>query len=281
MNIGIIGSGTMGNGIAHVFSLYSHKVILVDVNEKILNNALETITKNLKRQSIKGRITQSEVNSAIANIEISTNIEKMHCCDLIIEAVKEDYNIKSKIFKKLDAICNKETIFASNTSSISIDYLSSKLNRKDKFIGMHFMNPVPIMKLIEVIKGEETSLDTINFIKDLSESIDKIPIECNDSPGFVSNRILMPMINEAAFCYMEDVADPEAIDSIMKLGMGHPMGPLRLADLIGIDVCVYIMNVLYDGLKDEKYKPCPILNDMIGKNKLGNKTKEGFYRYEL
>lgn len=281
MNIGIIGSGTMGNGIAHVFSLYSHKVILVDVNEKILNNALETISKNMNRQFSKGHITQSEVNSAIDNIEISTNIEKMHCCDLIIEAVKEDYNIKSEIFKKLDTICNSKTIFASNTSSISIDHLSSKLNRKDKFIGMHFMNPVPIMKLIEVVKGKETSLDTINFIKDLSRSIDKIPIECNDSPGFVSNRILMPMINEAAFCYMEGVADPEAIDSIMKLGMGHPMGPLRLADLIGIDVCVYIMNVLYDGLTDEKYKPCPILNDMIEKNKLGNKTKEGFYRYEL
>ena len=281
MNIGIIGSGTMGNGIAHVFSLYSHKVILVDVNEKILNNALETISKNLKRQFSKGHITQSEVNSAIDNIEISTNIEKMFCCDLIIEAVKEDYNIKSEIFQKLDAICNRKTIFASNTSSISIDHLSNKLNRKDKFIGMHFMNPVSIMKLIEVIKGKETSLDTINFIKDLSKSIDKIPIECNDSPGFVSNRILMPMINEAALCYMEGVAEPEAIDSIMKLGMGHPMGPLRLADLIGIDVCVYIMNVLYDGLKDEKYKPCSILNDMIEKNKLGNKTKEGFYRYEL
>jgi len=281
MNIGIIGSGTMGNGIAHVFSLYDHKVILVDINEQILNNALETISKNLKRQFSKGRITQAEVNSAIDNIEISTNIEKMHCCDLIIEAVKEDYNIKSEIFKKLDAICNSKTIFASNTSSISIDHLSSKLNRRDKFIGMHFMNPVPIMKLIEVIKGEETSLDTINFIKDLSKSIDKIPIECNDSPGFVSNRILMPMINEAALCYMEGVAEPEAIDSIMKLGMGHPMGPLRLADLIGIDVCVYIMGILYDGLKDEKYKPCPILNDMIENNKLGNKTKEGFYRYEL
>ena len=281
MNIGIIGSGTMGNGIAHVFSLYNHKVILVDVNEQILNHALETISKNLKRQFSKGRITQAEVNSAIDNIEISTNIEKMHCCDLIIEAVKEDYNIKSEIFKKLDAICNSKTIFASNTSSISIDHLSSKLNRRDKFIGMHFMNPVPIMKLIEVIKGKETSLYTINFIKDLSKSIDKIPIECNDSPGFVSNRILMPMINEAALCYMEGVAEPEAIDSIMKLGMGHPMGPLRLADLIGIDVCVYIMGVLYDGLKDEKYKPCPILNDMIENNKLGNKTKEGFYRYEL
>jgi len=281
MNIGIIGSGTMGNGIAHVFSLYDHKVILVDINEQILNNALETISKNLKRQFSKGRITQAEVNSAIDNIEISTNIEKMHCCDLIIEAVKEDYNIKSEIFKKLDAICNSKTIFASNTSSISIDHLSSKLNRRDKFIGMHFMNPVPIMKLIEVIKGKKTSLDTINFIKDLSKSIDKIPIECNDSPGFVSNRILMPMINEAALCYMEGVAEPEAIDSIMKLGMGHPMGPLRLADLIGIDVCVYIMGVLYDGLKDEKYKPCPILNDMVENNKLGNKTKEGFYRYEL
>ena len=281
MNIGVVGSGTMGNGIAHVFSLYGHNVILVDINNEILNIALETISKNLKRQFSKGHITESEAASAIDNIEISTELEKMHNCDLIIEAVKEDYAIKSEIFQKLDVICDSKTIFASNTSSISINHLSSEINRKEKFIGMHFMNPVPIMKLIEVIKGEKTSSDTISFIKNLSESIDKIPIECNDSPGFVSNRILMPMINEAAFCYMEGVADPEAIDSIMKLGMGHPMGPLRLADLIGIDVCVYIMNVLYNGLKDEKYKPCPILNDMIEKNKLGNKTKEGFYNYEL
>jgi len=281
MNIGIIGSGTMGNGIAHVFSLYNHKVILVDINETILNSALKMIVKNLKRQFNKGIITQDQVNSTIDNIQVSTSLKKLCSCDLIIEAVKEDFDVKSEIFKKLDTICNSNTIFATNTSSISINSLSKNLKRHDKFIGMHFMNPVPIMKLVEVIKGQKTSQDTVNFIENLSKSIDKRPITCNDSPGFVSNRILMPMINEAAFCYMEGVAEPEAIDSIMKLGMGHPMGPLRLADLIGIDVCVYIMNVLYEGLKDKKYKPCPLLNKMIEKNKLGNKTKEGFYSYEL
>ena len=281
MNIGVIGSGTMGNGIAHVFSLYNHRVILVDINETILNNALDVIVKNLNRQFKKNHITESDMKSAINNIELSSNIEDLSNCDLIVEAVKEDFKIKSEIFQRLDSICNDKTIFASNTSSISINDLSSKLMRKDKFIGMHFMNPVPIMKLVEIIKGNKTSSETITFIEKLSTSIDKVPVQCNDSPGFVSNRILMPMINEAAYCYMEGVAEPKAIDSIMKLGMGHPMGPLRLADLIGIDVCVYILNVLYDGLKDEKYKPCPLLNDMIKENKLGNKTKEGFYNYEL
>jgi len=281
MNIGIIGSGTMGNGIAHVFSLYNHKVILVDINKTILNNAYEIILKNLNRQYKKNHITESDMKSAISNIQLSSDLEDLSDCDLIIEAVKEDYKIKSEIFQRLDNICCDKTIFASNTSSISINDLSNVLTREDKFIGMHFMNPVPIMKLVEIIKGSKTSLVTVAFIEKLSISIDKIPVKCNDSPGFVSNRILMPMINEAAYCYMEGVADPKAIDSIMKLGMGHPMGPLRLADLIGIDVCVYILNVLYDGLKDEKYKPCPLLNDMIKKNKLGNKTKEGFYNYEL
>ena len=190
-------------------------------------------------------------------------------------------DIKVEIFKKLDSICNDKTIFASNTSSISINTLGSYLKNPEKFIGMHFMNPVPVMKLVEIINGDKTSQATKDLINNISKSLDKIPIECNDAPGFVSNRILMPMINEAAFCYMDGVAKPEAIDSIMQLGMGHPMGPLKLADLIGIDVCVYIMNVLYEGFKNEKYRVCPILLDMMKAGKLGKKTKEGFYKYEF
>ena len=279
MNIGIIGAGTMGNGIAHVFSLFDNNIILVDISSDILDNAISIISKNLERQSSKGIINKEKISIALKNITVNTDMKSLKNCDLIIEAVKEDFNIKSEIFKKLDNICNQNTIFASNTSSISINKLSAGIPRPEKFIGMHFMNPVPIMKLVEIIKGNKTSNETLGFIKNLSKSINKIPVECNDSPGFVSNRILMPLINEAAYTFMEGVASVESIDEIMKLGMGHPMGPLKLADLIGIDVCVSIMEVLLSGFNNEKYAICPLLIEMNKKGKLGMKTGEGFYKY--
>jgi 3-hydroxybutyryl-CoA dehydrogenase len=281
MYIGILGAGTMGNGIAHVFAQYNHKVILVDVNDDALKKALVTIKSNLNRQFQKKVISESDINKIMNNIITSIDINEFKNCDLVIEAIKEDLILKESIFKKLDSICKTECILASNTSSISINSLADSTNRSDKVIGMHFMNPVPIMKLVEIIKGKNTSKDTLNIILNISNDLNKIPIECNDSPGFVSNRILMPMINEAAYCLFDGIADASSIDSIMKLGMGHPMGPLKLADLIGIDVCVYILNVLFSGLNDVKYRPCDILVDMIDNNKLGKKTGEGFYKYEL
>ena len=281
MKVGILGAGTMGNGIAHIFAQYNNKVILVDINKDLLNSALNTICNNLKRQLQKGIISQSDLEISINNIELSTDINLFNSCDLIIEAIKEDANLKKKIFKQLDSICKTDTILASNTSSISINSLAQATNRADKVIGMHFMNPVPMMKLVEIIKGTKTSNKTLDVILKITNSLNKIPVQCNDSPGFVSNRILMPMINEAAHCLNEGVADAQSIDSIMKLGMGHPMGPLKLADLIGIDVCTYILNVLFVEFKDIKYKPCEILINMVNENKLGKKTGEGFYKYEL
>ena len=281
MKVGILGAGTMGNGIAHIFAQYNNKVILVDINKDLLNSALDTICNNLKRQLQKGTVSQSDVDKSINNIELSTDINLFNSCDLIIEAIKEDANLKKKIFKQLDSICKTDTILASNTSSISINSLAQVTNRADKVIGMHFMNPVPMMKLVEIIKGTKTSNKTLDVILKITNSLNKIPVQCNDSPGFVSNRILMPMINEAAHCLNEGVADAQSIDSIMKLGMGHPMGPLKLADLIGIDVCTYILNVLFVEFKDIKYKPCEILINMVNENKLGKKTGEGFYKYEL
>jgi len=235
----------------------------------------------MQRQCKKDIFNEEKMKNSLKNISFYPDLNKLKDCELIIEAVKESFEIKLDVFKKLDKLCSKDTILASNTSSISITKLGKEINRPEKLIGMHFMNPVPIMKLVEVISSVDTSNETAEFIISLAKSINKIPILCNDSPGFVSNRILIPMINEAAYCLMDEVASAESIDSIMKLGMGHPMGPLKLADLIGIDVCVYIMNVLYDGFKDEKYLPCPILNKMIEQNKLGKKTGEGFYNYEF
>ena len=281
MNIGVLGAGTMGNGIAHVLALYNHNVFLVDMNDDILDNAIVNIKNNLDRQFKKQVISIENIDNTINNITTSSDIESLKVCDLIIEAIKEDYNLKKNIFKKLDSICNEKTIIASNTSSISINNLAKVTNRPSKIIGMHFMNPVPIMKLVEIIKGEQTSKETVSTIEELAKALDKIPIQCNDSPGFVSNRVLMPMINEAAHCFDEGVADAKSIDSIMQLGMGHPMGPLKLADLIGIDVCVFILQVLYDGFQDKKYKPSKILVKMNSNNKLGKKTGEGFYKYEF
>jgi 3-hydroxybutyryl-CoA dehydrogenase len=281
MKIGVLGAGTMGNGIAHVFAQYNYKVVLVDVNNQILSNAFNSIEKNLNRQCQKNIINNKDLKNSLSNIELSTEINSFKSCDLVIEAIKEDLDLKKKIFSQLDLICDKNTILASNTSSISINSLADSTNRSEKVIGMHFMNPVPIMKLVEIIKGNKTSKETIDIILSVSKKLDKIPIQCNDSPGFVSNRILMPMINEAAHCYNEGVADAQSIDSIMKLGMGHPMGPLKLADLIGIDVCVYILNVLFNEFNDVKYKPSDILVNMLEKKYLGKKTGKGFYNYEL
>ena len=279
MKIGVIGAGTMCNGIAHVCAINQNDVVLVDLKKSFLDRAIAQIKTNLDRQLTKGIINSQLMSLAIDNIQLSTEIRDLKDCDLIIEAVKEDIEVKSKIFKELDSICDSKTILASNTSSISINQLSNNTKRPEKFIGMHFMNPVPVMKLVEIIKGDHTSKETLETIKNLAKKMNKIPIECNDSPGFVSNRILMPLINEAAFTYMEGVASVEAIDEIMKLGMGHPMGPLKLADLIGIDVCVSIMKVLLDGFNNDKYLICPLLIEMNKKGKLGIKTKEGFYKY--
>lgn len=279
--ISVIGSGTMGNGIAHVFATCPkiETVVLVDLSDEILKNAKEIIKKNLNRQVKKEIISQDQSDESLGKIVFTTDFKKVKESGLVIEAVKEDVVIKKNIFKKLDSIVSKDTIMATNTSSISIDKIAINLKKSQNVIGMHFMNPVPVMKLVEIIKGSQTNNLIVEKTLDYVSSLNKIAVECNDSPGFVSNRILMPMINEAAFTFMEGVASAESIDQIMKLGMGHPMGPLKLADLIGIDVCVSIMNVLFDGFKLEKYRVCPILVKMMKENKLGIKTKEGFYKY--
>ena len=279
--ISVIGSGTMGNGIAHVFATCPNieTVVLVDLSDQILKNAKEIIKKNLDRQVKKEIISQVKSEESLAKIVFTTVVEEVKESGLVIEAVKEDEMIKKNIFKKIDSIVSKDTIMATNTSSISIDKIAINLKKSQNVIGMHFMNPVPVMKLVEIIKGSQTNNLIVEKTLDYVSSLNKIAVECNDSPGFVSNRILMPMINEAAFTLMEGVASVESIDQIMKLGMGHPMGPLKLADLIGIDVCVSIMNVLFDGFKQEKYRVCPLLIKMMKENKLGIKTKKGFYKY--
>ena len=279
--ISVIGSGTMGNGIAHVFATCPkiETVVLVDISDEILKNAKEIIKKNLNRQVKKEIISQDKSDESLSKIVFTTDFKKVKESGLVIEAVKEDVVIKKNIFKKLDSIVSKDTIMATNTSSISIDKIAINLKKSQNVIGMHFMNPVPVMKLVEIIKGSQTNNLIVEKTLDYVSSLNKIAVECNDSPGFVSNRILMPMINEAAFTFMEGVASAESIDQIMKLGMGHPMGPLKLADLIGIDVCVSIMNVLFDGFKQEKYRVCPLLVEMMKENKLGVKTKKGFYKY--
>ena len=279
--ISVIGSGTMGNGIAHVFATCPkiETVVLVDLSDEILKNAKEVIKKNLNRQVKKEIISQDKSDESFGKIVFTTDFKKVKESGLVIEAVKEDEIVKKNIFKKLDSIVSKNTIMATNTSSISIDKIAINLKKSQNVIGMHFMNPVPVMKLVEVIKGSQTNNLIVEKTLEYVSSLNKIAVECNDSPGFVSNRILMPMINEAAFTFMEGVASAESIDQIMKLGMGHPMGPLKLADLIGIDVCVSIMNVLFDGFKQEKYRVCPLLVEMMKENKLGVKTKKGFYKY--
>ncbi|MBU0561046.1 MAG: 3-hydroxybutyryl-CoA dehydrogenase [Bacteroidetes bacterium] len=277
--VAVIGGGTMGNGIVHVFAQNGYNVQLLDQNEELLKNALTTITKNLDRQVKKEVITEEVKTSTLSNIQILTNASKLNkSTNLVIEAIYENKDAKLELFKMLNNSMPSEVIFASNTSAISITELGAA-TRPDKFIGMHFMNPVPMMKLVEIIRGFATSDETYDLIKTTAESLGKVPVEVFDYPGFIANRILMPMINEAIFALYEGVASKESIDTVMKLGMNHPMGPLTLADFIGLDVCLAIMEVLLDGYNDAKYRPCPLLKKMVAANKLGRKTGEGFFKY--
>lgn len=277
--VAVIGAGTMGNGIAHVFAQNGFKVELIDLKEELVRRGLEQIIKNLDRQIKKEKITESDKTATIANITTIAGIENLSKDnDLVIEAIYENTDAKIALFNKIHSLIKPYSIFASNTSSISITELAAA-SRPDKFIGMHFMNPVPIMKLVEIIRGYSTSDDTFNAIKELSYKLNKEPVEVQDYPGFISNRILMPMINEAIYTLYENVASAEDIDTVMKLGMAHPMGPLTLADFIGLDVCLAIMNVLLEGFNDSKYRPCPLLKKMVAAKKLGRKTGEGFFKY--
>jgi len=278
--IAVIGSGTMGNGIAHVSALSGYSVFLVDIKNEFLEKAINKISTNMQKQADKGIISEEQKTVALNAITTTINMSDIKNADLVIEAAPENKSIKNKIFSSLDSICKSDTILASNTSSISITDLGKQTNREDKVIGMHFMNPVPIMKLVEVVNGVKTSIETKDSIIQFSKSMSKIPVECNDFPGFISNRILMPMINEAILCLEQRVATKEAIDDIMTLGMAHPMGPLKLADLIGLDICLDIMNVLFEGFKDDKYRPSILLEKMVKNGNLGRKTGQGFYNYK-
>jgi 3-hydroxybutyryl-CoA dehydrogenase len=277
--IGVIGSGTMGNGIAQVAARAGYGVVLRDVSDAFLQRAMQAIDKGLQRDVDKERLTAEEKGSIVGRIKTTTDMEALSKASFVIEAVTEDLNVKTEVFKALDQITPPETILASNTSSISITKLGATTSRPDKVIGMHFMNPVPVMKLVEVIRGIATSDETYEKVRRLTEKLGKTALDCNDSPGFVSNRVLMPMINEAIFTLHEGVATRESIDGIMKLGMNHPMGPLQLADFIGLDVCLAIMNVLYDGLGDPKYRACPLLKRYVDAGWLGKKAGRGFYEY--
>ncbi|NNC95697.1 MAG: 3-hydroxybutyryl-CoA dehydrogenase [Chitinophagales bacterium] len=279
-NISVIGAGTMGNGIAHVFAMNDYPVNLIDVSPSALDKALATIDKNLSRMVSKEKITEEVKTKSLANIQLHTTLpDAVRNADLVIEAATENESLKLTIFKELDESCQESTILATNTSSISITKIAGATSRPDKVIGMHFMNPVPVMKLVEVIRGYGTSDKVTADIMDLSKNINKIPVEVNDYPGFVSNRILMPMINEAIYSLYENVAGVEEIDTVMKLGMAHPMGPLQLADFVGLDVCLSIMYVLQNGFGDTKYRPCPLLINMVNAGYLGVKSGEGFYKY--
>tara|TARA_B110000014_G_scaffold243266_1_gene213491 strand:+ start:621 stop:1514 length:894 start_codon:yes stop_codon:yes gene_type:complete len=279
-NITVIGAGTMGNGIAHTFAQKGFNVNLVDISADALEKAINTIKGNLNRMVQKEKITEEEKERTLSNLSTFTDIpEGMKNTELVVEAATENVDLKLKIFKQLDAVCNKDTILASNTSSISITEIAAATNRAENVIGMHFMNPVPIMKLVEVIRGKETSDEATSTVMQISKDLGKIPVEVNDAPGFVSNRILMPMINEAIYTLHENVSSVEGIDTVMILGMSHPMGPLHLADFIGLDVCLSILDVMYKGFADEKYAPCQLLVEMVEKGNLGVKSGVGFYDY--
>lgn len=280
-NIAVIGAGTMGNGIAHTFAQSGFTVKLIDISEKSLDKGMATIAGNLDRMIAKGTITEEDKAKTIGNIITYTDIKDgVVNTDLVVEAATENVDLKLRIFKDLSDFCDEKTILATNTSSISITQIAAVTNRQDKVIGMHFMNPVPIMKLVEIIRGYNTSDEVTKAIMEMSEKLGKVPVEVNDYPGFVANRILMPMINEAIETLYNGVAGVYEIDTVMKLGMAHPMGPLQLADFIGLDVCLSILNVMYDGFKNPKYAPCPLLVNMVMAGKLGVKSGEGFYDYK-
>jgi len=276
---GVVGAGQMGNGIAHVAAASGLEVIMHDISSELVERGVQTITKNLNRGVEKGRMTEAERDAVLGRIKTSTDLKNMASADFVVEAATENEPIKFQIFKDLDNICNPGVILATNTSSIPIGRIAAQTGRPEKVIGMHFMNPVPIMKLVEVIRGLPTSEETFKTTWALSEKFGKTPAEANDYPGFISNRILLPMINEAVYCLYHGVGNRESIDTVMKLGMNHPMGPLALADLIGLDTCLAIMETLYEGFKDSKYRPCPLLRKYVEAGWLGRKTKRGFYEY--